>query len=251
MNTPRPSLPQHVPSGRPPRGGTSLASLAALAGGLALAACQWLIYVYAPVERTMGLAQKIFYFHLPVAWWTFASFLTACLAGAAWLRTRAERWDLLSAAAVEVGMICATLALITGSVWARHSWGVWWTWDPRLTTTLILWFIYAGCLALRSLPLPPDRKASLCAVVAIVGFLDVPLVFLSARLWRSIHPAVFASEGGGLEPEMAMAAVASVLSFGLIWGALLALRHGQMRMARALDRLLFLEWTAEDEQSSA
>jgi len=238
-----------------PRSGTSLAhsrragfiSLMAVAGGLALAFCQWLIYVYAPVEEVMGLAQKIFYFHLPVAWWSFVSFFMACVAGMAWLRSRNPAWDMLSAASVEVGMVCASLALITGSVWGRHSWGVWWTWDPRLTTTLILWFIYAGYMALRTLDMPPARRSALCAVVAIVGFLDVPLVFLSARLWRSIHPNVFASEGGGLEPEMALAAVASVLSFGLIWLALLAVRFGQMRLSSRLDALLAKAWSETEE----
>lgn len=224
-------------------------NLLALAGGTGMACCQWLVYRYAPVEETMGLAQKIFYFHLPVAWWSFVSFFVACAAGAAYLKTRRPRWDLLSAAAVETGMVCATLALITGSIWARHSWGVWWTWDPRLTTTLILWFIYAGYMALRSMDMPPERKAALGAVVAIVGFLDVPLVFLSARLWRSIHPAVFAAKGGGLEPEMAVAVIASVLCFGLLWAALLGLRCGQLRLAHALDTLLFEDMTARDERA--
>jgi heme exporter protein C len=211
--------------------------LAALAGGLGMAGCQWLVFVHAPLERTMGLVQKIFYIHLPVAWWGLISFFLSCLAGIAWLKSRDSKWDALSAAAAEVGMVCATLALATGCLWARRSWGVWWTWDPRLTTTLILWFIYAGYLALRSLPMPPERRSSLCAVVAIVGFLDVPPVFVSARLWRSIHPAVFASQSGGLAPEMAVAVIASVVCFGLIWIALLGLRFGQMRLQQRLDAL--------------
>lgn len=140
-------------------------ALLGLAGGLLMAFCQWLIYVYAPVEQSMGVVQKIFYFHLPVAWWCFASFFLSCISGILWLKTRRRKWDILSAAAVEVGMVCATLALITGSIWARHSWGTWWTWDPRLTTTLVLWFIYAGYLALRSMPLPSGGRASMCAVV--------------------------------------------------------------------------------------
>lgn len=213
--------------------------LSALLGGVALACCQWLIYVYAPLEQVMGAVQKIFYFHLPVAWWCFVSFFVACGTGIAYLKTRHPKWDVLSAASVELGMVCATLALLTGSIWARHSWGVWWTWDPRLTTTLILWFIYAGYLALRTMPMPPTRRAALCAVVAIVGALDVPLVFFSARLWRSIHPAVFASQGGGLETEMVVAVVASVLSFGLIWLALLGVRYRQMRMEQELDQRYF------------
>ncbi len=213
-------------------------SALALAGGLGMAACQWLIFAYAPLEQTMGAAQKIFYIHLPVAWWAFASFFAAALGGAAYLKTRSQKWDDFSSAAVELGMLCATLAIATGSIWGRHSWGVWWTWDPRLTTTLILWFIYAGYLVLRSVDMSPGRRASLCAAVAIVGFVDVPFVFLSARLWRSIHPAVFAAKGGGLTREMALAVIAAVLCFGLIWAALLALRCRQKRLASRLDALL-------------
>ena len=129
------------------------------------------------------------------------------------------------------------LALVTGMLWARKSWGVWWTWDPRLTTTLIMWFVYAGYLVLRGLDLPPQRKSLVCAVVGVVAFLDVPLVFISARIWRSIHPAVFAAKGGGLEPEMKMTVIACVLSFGLLWAGLVWLRKRQLDLRARLDAL--------------
>ena len=102
---------------------------------------------------------------------------------------------------------------------------------------MILWFLYAGYLVLRQVDMPRDRKASLCAVVGIVAFLDVPLVFLSARLWRSIHPAVFASKGGGLEPEMRITVIVAVLSFGLLWAALVGLRTTQIRRREQLDAM--------------
>ena len=226
----------------------SRVSLLALLGGLALAVCQWLIFVYAPEEQVMGLAQKIFYIHLPLAWWGLVSFIIAAVCGALYLARRDLKYDMYGAAAVEIGMLCCTLTLITGSIWGRHSWGVWWTWDPRLTTALILWFIYAGCMALRAMPMPESRRASLCSVVAIAGVLDVPLVFLSARLWRSIHPSVFASKGGGLEPEMAVAVAASVLCFGLVWSALLILRSRQLVLGSRLDAMMFDRMMAEDER---
>ena len=172
----------------------------------------------------------------------------ACACGILYLTKRDLKYDMYGAAAVEIGMLCCTLTLITGSIWGRHSWGVWWTWDPRLTTALILWFIYAGCMALRAMPMPEGRRASLCSVVAIAGVLDVPLVFLSARLWRSIHPSVFASKGGGLEPEMAVAVAASVLCFGLIWAALLILRSRQLVLGSRLDAMMFDRMMAEDEK---
>jgi heme exporter protein C len=213
--------------------------LLSAAGGLALAVCQWLIYVYAPLERTMGLAQKIFYLHLPAAWWSMASFFVVFAAGAAYLKTRNRSWDALAAAAAELGVLLATLALLTGSIWARHSWGVWWTWDPRLVTTLVMWFLYAGYLTFRQQDVAPERKAALCAVIGIVAFVDVPLVFLSARLWRSLHPAVFAAKGGGLEPEMRLTALACVLAFGLLWAGLLGLRAVQLRQTARLEQLTF------------
>ncbi|MDR0466313.1 MAG: cytochrome c biogenesis protein [Deltaproteobacteria bacterium] len=209
----------------------------ALLAASALALCQWLVFVYAPVERSMGLAQKIFYLHLPLAWWGLASFFVVFAASIAYLRSRKQRWDHLARAAAEVGLMLATLTLITGSVWARHSWGVWWTWDPRLTTALVMCFIYAGYLALRGLDLPQSRKGAICAVVGIAAFLDVPLVFVSARLWRSIHPAVFASEGGGLEPEMRLTAMVCVACFGLLWLTFTALRARQLDLAARVEDL--------------
>ncbi len=205
----------------------------AIFGGLFMALCQYLVFFYAPLESSMGVVQKIFYFHLPVAWWCFGSFFVSALASGLYLKTKNPFWDTISHASVEVGMVLATLALITGSIWARYSWNTWWTWDPRLTTTLILWFIYAGFLALRGMDMRPGRKATVCAVISLVGFLDVPLVFLSARLWRSIHPAVFASKGGGLEPEMAFTAIACVLCFGLLWFALTLYRSRQLLLEAA------------------
>lgn len=210
----------------------------ALLAGLGLALCQALIFFYAPTEATMGLMQKIFYTHLPLAWWSFASFMVTCLASIAYIRTRKNSWDTLAGAAAEVGMVCCSLALLTGSIWSRHSWGVWWTWDPRLTTTLIMWFVYAGYLVLRTLDMPRQRRGMMCAVVGIVAFLDVPLVFLSARLWRSIHPAVFASKGGGLDPDMRLTALCCVAIFGLFWAALLVLRTRQARFADNMDTMI-------------
>lgn len=211
--------------------------LVGIIAGLALALCQYMIFVYAPVEQTMGIVQKIFYFHMPLAWWSLISFLTVFAASIAFLRTRNWKWDALSGAAAEVGVLFSGLALITGSIWGRHSWGVWWTWDPRLTTTLVMWFVYAGYLVLRTLDLPRERLGTVSAVVGIVAFLDVPLVFLSARLWRSIHPAVFASKGGGLEAEMKTTVIVCIVAFGFLWVALTWLRAAQRRMAARIDVL--------------
>ena len=212
-------------------------ALLACIGGAAMAVCQWLVYVHAPLEKTMGLVQKILYMHLPMAWWGMMSFFMVCVAGVMYLRKRTRFWDAFAAAAAEIGVVLTSLALISGSIWARHSWGVWWTWDPRLTTALVLWFLYVGYLLLRGQDMAVERKSAICAVFGIVAFLDVPLVFLSARLWRSIHPTVFASKGGGLDADMRLALFACVLAFGFLWAALLGVRTRQIRQTERLDTL--------------
>lgn len=199
------------------------AALCALAG-LSLAAAHWFIWAYAPIEKVMGPTQKIFYLHVPLAWWGFASFAVTFGASIAYLAKRKPGADLLAGVAAEVGVVFTTLALITGMLWGRHSWGVWWTWDPRLTTTLIMWFTYAAYLVLRSSATDDGRRGLVCAGLGVVAFLDVPLVFYSARMWRSVHPAVFGQEGGGLAPEMLTALLVSLGAMGLFWLALLWLR---------------------------
>ena len=132
--------------------------LLVLLGGAALAVCQWLIFFYAPVEAQLGLMQKVFYTHLPLAWWALISFLVVFVASIVYLIRRSPAADRVCAAAAEVGVLLAGLALVTGMIWARRSWGVWWTWDPRLTTTLVMWFIYAGYLVLRGLAMRATNR---------------------------------------------------------------------------------------------
>ena len=228
---------------------SSLPQGLALTGALAFAACQWHIYAYAPVEAQLGLMQKVFYVHLPLAWWALLSFFVVFLASAVVLLRASDAADRLCRAAAEVGVLLTTLTLATGMIWARRSWGVWWTWDPRLTTALIMWFVYVGYLLLRGLDLPPRRKSVICAVVGIVAFLDVPLVFLSARLWRSIHPAVFAAKGGGMEPEMKLTAIACVVSFALFWAGLVWLRKRQLDMEARVRALLLARHAAEADEA--
>jgi heme exporter protein C len=199
--------------------------LVSILAGPALAAAQWFVWFYAPVERTMGLVQKIFYFHIACAWWSLFSFFLLFLAGIGYLASRRAIWDRFSGAAAEVGVLLATLALVTGSIWAKAAWGVWWTWDPRLSTTLIMWFVYCGYLVLRGSNIGGERRSLVLAVVAVVAFLDVPLVFFSARMWRSIHPAVLASKEGGLAPEMLTTMLVMLAAFGFLWAAMLWMRY--------------------------
>jgi heme exporter protein C len=158
----------------------------------------------APDEKTMHAVQRIFYFHLPSWIAMFSALCVVFYANVAYLITRKRKFDALGVAGVEVAVMCCTIGLITGPLWARPVWGIWWTWDARLTTTFILWILYVSYLLLRGLLEDPERKASLSAIFGIFAFLDVPLVYLSNRLWRTQHPqpVIAGGSGSGLDPIM-------------------------------------------------
>ncbi len=201
-----------------------MTSLFLLLGALGMGLSQWLIFCYAPIEVSMGLTQKIFYLHLPLAWWGLISFMIVFFASVAFLFKRKASIMLLAKAAGEVGELLALLTVVTGIIWGKTAWGVWWTWDPRLTTALVLCFLYAGWLMLHSLDFPPERKQMLCAVTGILAFLDVPLVFISSRIWRTIHPAVFTSKGINMSQEMLITVICALVAFGFFFAGLLRLR---------------------------
>jgi len=190
------------------------------AGLLAL----YMAFVYAPKEATMGDVQRIFYFHVGAAWTALLAFFVVLLGGLAYLRTRDRRWDALALSSAEIGVVFTTLTLATGSIWAKPAWGAWWTWDPRLTTTTVLWLIYVSYLILRSTIDEPERRARFAAVVGIVGFVDVPIVFLSIRLWRTIHPVLVKSEGFEMAPGMVHALLVALLACTLLYAYLLLVR---------------------------
>ena len=224
-----------------------LPALLALAGGLLLAAGWWLIFMYAPTEAIMGAIQKNLYIHLPLSWWALFSFFLVFLCSVAYLVRPGEHLDRIARSCAEIGVLLTTLTLVTGMLWGRKAWGVWWTWDPRLTTALIMWFIYTAYLLLGGLNLSEQRRRMVRAVVGIVAFADVPLVFLSARLWRSIHPAVFANESGGLEPEMKLVALFSVLAMGFFWLGLVLVRCQQLKSQDRIEDLLSTEQNREEQ----
>lgn len=186
----------------------------------------YLIFFFAPVERTMGPIQKIFYFHVPSAWVAFFAFFVVFVASIAYLASRKESWDRVAESSAVVGVLFCTLVLLTGPIWAKPVWGIWWTWDARLTSTLVLWFLYVGYMLLRSYVPDASRKATMSAILGIVGFLDVPIVFMSIRWWRNQHPSpVFqGSQGSGLDPKMRVAFFFSLAVFTLLFFVLLRLR---------------------------
>jgi heme exporter protein C len=208
--------------------------LGALAG-VALAVSAILSLVVSPPDHEQGEAIRLMYVHVPAAWLAYLAFTVVFVASIAYLLSKRVRWDRLAAASAEVGVLFTALTIVLGAIWARPVWGVWWTWDPRLTTTAILLLIYLGYLSVRRLPDNPVRRARWAAVVGIVGFIDVPIVHLSVRLWRSQHQAPARLLGvPDLVPLMATALFVSVLAFTLIYMYLLTLR---MRVGRVEDRV--------------
>jgi len=178
---------------------------------------------YAPREATMGDAQRIFYFHVPSAWIGFLAFFIVFVCSVLYLTKGTRKWDALALSAAEIGVVFTTLVLLTGPIWAKAAWGAFWVWDARLTTTLILWFIYIGYLTLRS-TVDDVRKARLAAVLGIVGFLDVPVIYVSVMVWRTMHPTLVINESGGLEPAMRTTLFVALASFTLLFALLLVAR---------------------------
>jgi heme exporter protein C len=203
-----------------------------LAALLLMLAALFMIFVYVPTEADEGIVQRIFYFHVPCAWVAFVAFGLVAVAGMLFLWLGDQIWDDLSYAAAETGMVFCTLMLVSGSIWARPIWGVWWTWDSRLTTTFILWLMYGGYLMLRASAEDTPQVARFAAVVGIVAALDVPIVIASVRLWRTIHPAVLVTKQGahGLEdPRMVATLLVSLAAFTALWAWLAMLRFAQIR----------------------
>jgi heme exporter protein C len=190
----------------------------------------------APPDAEQGNVQRLMYVHVPTAWLAYLAFLVVFVSSIAYLRTGRIRWDRLGAASAEIGVVFTALTIALGSLWARPVWGTWWTWDPRLTTTAILLLIYLGYLAVRRLSDSPARRARWAAVVGIVGFVDVPIVHLSVRWWRSLHQAPARLLGvPDLAPAMGVALGVAVIAFTLVYLYLMTLR---LRVGRLEDRVL-------------
>jgi len=201
---------------------------------IVMLAALYLVFVVAPTEREMGVVQRIFYFHVSSAWVAFLGFFLVAGASAIYLRNGSRGADRLAQAAGEVGVLFCTLVLVTGPIWARPVWGVWWTWDPRLTMTVILWAIYASYLMLRAFGGEDEAVRRYAAVLGIVGVLDIPLIMVSVRLLRGIHPAVITRNEGGsglVDPWMRAGLAVSSLALVLLAAWLIALRMRSARLA--------------------
>lgn len=177
-------------------------TILAIVTGLLLSFGLYEALIGAPTERTMGDVQRIFYYHVPSAWTAFLLFLINFVASIVYLIRRDQKSDILALVSAEVGVVFCTVVLVTGPIWARPVWGIWWTWDLRLTLTLVLWLIYVAYLMLRRFS-TSSQTALLAAVLAVFGALDIPLVYFSIWYFRTQHPSPVIGNGGSLDPRMA------------------------------------------------
>ncbi|MGD8858753.1 MAG: cytochrome c biogenesis protein CcsA [Myxococcales bacterium] len=201
------------------------------------------IFMVAPVERQMGVVYKIFFIHVPVANAMYVGFITCAVSSAVYLYKRDDRWDAVAVAAAEVGTLFCFAVLVTGPLWGRKAWGVYWTWDPRLTSTLLGGMIFFAYLVLRSFGRVGEVEKRFAAGLAIVGLIDMPIIKYSVQRWRGTHPTVISSKGGGISDEMKPAFALGMvliitLSIALIWV--------RARMERSRQRVLSLEMEAAE-----
>jgi heme exporter protein C len=209
----------------------------------------YMAFLYAPRESTMGDVQRIFYFHVPAAWVAFFAFFLVFLFSFFYLMRGSRTWDIRASAAAEVGVLFCSLVLITGPIWAKPVWGVWWTWDARLTLTLVLWLIYVGYLMLRHYVTDPERRATYSAVVGIIGFIDVPIVYFSIRWWRTQHPqpVIAGGEDSGLDPAMRTTLLVCLAAFTFLFFFLFKKRVALQNMQ---DELEAFQETLEEQEST-
>src|SRR5881296_581628 len=220
--------------------GTDMRRLLPPLTGLVMLAALAIVFLVVPTEADMGIVQRIFYFHVASAWVAFLGFFLVAGASAAYLWNGSPTADRLAYAAAEVGVLFCTLVLVTGPIWARPIWGVWWTWDPRLTMTVVLWAIYASYLMLRAFGGGDAALGRYAAVLGIVGVLDIPLIVVSVRLLRGIHPAVLTRNEGGtglVDPWMRIGLGVSAVALVLLATWLVDLRVRTARLAEEVAAL--------------
>jgi len=196
-----------------------------------------MVFVWVPTEKAQGIVQRIFYFHVPSAWVAFLAFFVVFAASLKVLFSRSESMDRLAVCSAEVGVLFCTLVLVTGPIWGKAAWGIWWTWDARLTSTLVLWLLYVGYLMVRAFAADEEKKVRISAVVGIVGFLNVPFVVLSIRWLRTQHPSpvIGGGEGSGLAPQMLATLLVCLATFTLLYVSLLRRRLRLERLIRTVD----------------
>ncbi|MGK0289083.1 MAG: heme exporter protein C [bacterium] len=207
---------------------------------LALTIAAYLTFYWIPLEGEMGVVQKIMYVHVPVIWVSFIAFFIVFLCSVGYLWKREEGYDIVAVSAAEIGILFCALGLITGSIWGRPTWNTYWTWDSRLTTTLILFLIFVGYLLLRVYSGYGEQQARLSAVIGIIGFLDIPLIHYSVTWWENLHQksTMFSKHEKVIDPSFKITLMISVASFAILFTYLLLKRILLEKNTRSLHKKL-------------
>jgi len=197
----------------------------------------WMVFFWVPTEARQGVIQRIFYLHVPSAWVAFMAFGIVAFASAVYLWLGDERADMAALAAAEGGMVFTAIVLTSGPLWGKIAWGTYWTWEPRLTLTLLLGFIYLGYMMVRNATDSPERGKRFAAVVGIVGAINIPLIHMSVYWFRSLHPdpVVLKPDGPTLDGDMLTTLMIGLLSFTLLFFGLMTLRYGVERARHTLE----------------
>ena len=181
----------------------------------------YMVFMWVRTEQNLGVSQRIFYVHVPLGWIGMVSIFVVGIASVIHLITRKNLWDAIAYSAAELGVIFATLILVTGAIWAKPVWGVWWSWDPKLTTTLILWFVYVGYLMVRSFSTPGSQGRRYASVVALLGAIDAPIIYLASIWWRTAHPNLnigpLAAADSDLDGKMYITFFVSLIAFTVFY----------------------------------
>jgi len=196
----------------------------------------YMALIGAPRESTMGDLQRIFYFHVSAGVTGLTAFVVNFIASLMYLVKKDQWWDHVALSGAEMGLLFMTMVLITGPIWAKPTWFVWWTWSPRLTSSLVLWLLYVAYLLLRNYLPDPDRKAAIAAVFGIIAFVDAPIVWFSIRWWRDMHPSAML-ETGGLSPSMRPAFWMCLAAFHLLFLYLARRRFFLEKARREVEQL--------------
>ena len=193
----------------------------------------YMVFFTVSTEAALGIGQRIFYVHVPSAWVAFLAFGIVALSAAVYLWIGDEKLDLVGKSAAEGGLIFTTIVLLTGPLWARLAWGTWWTWEPRLTLTLLLWFIYVGYFMVRNATTSPEQGRRYAAVVGIVGALNIPLIHVSVIWFRSLHPdpvVLNAAEGPTLPNDMLATLMVALAAWTALFFSFFLLRYGVAKL---------------------
>ncbi len=222
-----------------------------LATGAATILALWMVFVWVPTETAQGAVYRSLFFHVPLAWVSMVSIVGVALSSLAYLRFRDIRWDRLAVAMAETGIVCGALMLLSGMVWARPVWGVWWTGEAKLTTALIMFFIYVAYLMFRAYYPAGAQRQRIAAIIAVIGAIDSVIIYVAADLWERAHPPIIlgpaAGDDGQFASEFGLTLLVAVVAFTMLYVFVASERY---RLRRSEDEVVLLRRKARSAEGA-